>query len=177
MHIPLQSGSDPILKAMRRTYSRDQYLNSVDRVLSKFSDFSITSDIIVGFPGETDLDYKNTLDIVNRVKFSNLHVFPYSIRPGTSAAYLEQTVSPEIKASRVDSLLELADRKSRLYRQNMIGTIRSVLWEDNKKGKWIGLTDNYIRVKVTSEQDLHNRIDKVQITKDSNDYLSGSILQ
>ena len=59
----------------------------------------------------------------------------------------------------------------------MIGTIRPVLWEDNKKGKWIGLTDNYIRVKVTSEQDLHNRIDKVLITKDSNDYLSGSILQ
>ena len=177
MHIPLQSGSDPILKAMRRTYTRDQYLNSVDRVLSKFSDFSITSDIIVGFPGETDLDYENTLDIVNRVKFSNLHVFPYSVRPGTSAAYLEQTVSPEIKASRVDSLLELADRKSKLYRQNMIGTIRPVLWEDNKKGKWIGLTDNYIRVNVTSEQDLHNRIDKVLITKDSNDYLSGSILQ
>ncbi|MQG15651.1 MAG: tRNA (N(6)-L-threonylcarbamoyladenosine(37)-C(2))-methylthiotransferase MtaB [SAR202 cluster bacterium] len=176
MHIPLQSGSDETLKAMRRRYTRDQYLHSVDRVMSTFTDFSITTDIIVGFPGETDSGYKDTLDVVNRVDFSNLHVFPFSVRPGTSAAYLNEQISPEIKTSRVSELIELGNMKSRYYRQNMIGAVRPVLWEDKKKGEWQGLTDTYVRVAVKNDQNLHNSIDSVLITGSTKDYMQGMIV-
>tara|TARA_Y100000590_G_scaffold379187_1_gene446686 strand:+ start:12277 stop:13569 length:1293 start_codon:yes stop_codon:yes gene_type:complete len=176
MHIPLQSGSDETLKAMRRRYTRDQYLHSVDRVMSTFTDFSITTDIIVGFPGETDSGYKDTLDVVNRVDFSNLHVFPFSVRPGTSAAYLNEQISPDIKTSRVSELIELGNMKSRYYRQNMIGAVRPVLWEDKKKGEWQGLTDTYVRVAVKNDQNLHNSIDSVLITGSTKDYMQGMIV-
>ena len=176
MHIPLQSGSDETLKAMRRRYTRDQYLHSVDRVMATFTDFSITTDIIVGFPGETDSGYKDTLDVVNRVDFSNLHVFPFSVRPGTSAAYLNEQISPEIKTSRVSELIELGNMKSRYYRQNMIGAVRPVLWEDKKKGEWQGLTDTYVRVAVKNDQNLHNSIDSVLITGSTKDYMQGMIV-
>ena len=88
MHIPLQSGSDVILKNMRRRYTRIEYLNAIKAVKSKFSDFSLTTDIIVGFPGESKKDHLDTVDLVKNVEFSKLHVFPFSVRPGTTAAHL-----------------------------------------------------------------------------------------
>ena len=177
MHIPLQSGSDVILKNMRRRYTRIEYLNAIKAVKSKFSDFSLTTDIIVGFPGESKKDHLVTVDLVKNVEFSKLHVFPFSVRPGTTAAHLNNQVASSIKSFRVDELIRLGEEKSRSYRKQLIGTVRPVLWEDRKNGKWIGLTDNYVRVCLSDERDLYNKISPVMIEEESNGYLNCLLIE
>ena len=172
MHIPLQSGSDVILKNMRRRYTSIQYLDSIAKVKSKFSDLSVTTDIIVGFPGESKKDHLDTVDLVNDVDFSKLHVFPFSVRPGTTAAHLTDQIGSSVKSVRVDELIRLGDEKSRSHRKQLIGTIRPVLWEERKNRKWIGLTDNYVRVCLRDERDLYNTINQVLIEGESNGYLN-----
>ena len=172
MHIPLQSGSDVILKNMRRRYTSIQYLDSIAKVKSKFSDLSVTTDIIVGFPGESEKDHLDTVDLVNDVDFSKLHVFPFSVRPGTTAAHLTDQIGSSVKSVRVDELIRLGDEKSRSHRKQLIGTIRPVLWEERKNRKWIGLTDNYVRVCLRDERDLYNTINQVLIEGESNGYLN-----
>ena len=172
MHIPLQSGSDVILKTMRRRYTRIEYLNAIAAVKSKFSDFSLSTDIIVGFPGESKKDHLDTVDIVNNVDFSKLHVFPFSVRPGTTAAHLNDQVDSTIKSIRVNELISLGDEKSRSYRKQMIGTIRPVLWEERKNLGWEGLTDNYVRVCLDDERPLYNKITQVLIEEEFNGYLN-----
>jgi threonylcarbamoyladenosine tRNA methylthiotransferase MtaB len=172
MHIPLQSGSNRILKLMRRRYTRDEYLSSVEIVMSKFSEFSITTDIIVGFPEESGQDYEDTVDVVNRVGFSKLHVFPFSVRPGTTAAHLTDQIASSVKSVRVNELIRLGDEKSRAHQKQLIGKIRPVLWEGRKNRKWIGLTDTYVRVCLSDERDLYNTISRVLIEEESNGYLN-----
>lgn len=172
-HMPLQSGSDPILTRMRRRYTADEYRTTVERISKRIPHAGVTADVIVGFPGETDADFEATYSLCERIGFADIHAFPYSIRPGTSAAYFESQVSPQVKKERMDSLLELAKQQSKQFRQGRLGEVRPVLWEsqDVHKGNlyWTGLTDNYIRVRTQSERNLLNSITLAKLVRAGDD--------
>ncbi len=154
-HLPLQSGSDAILQAMRRRYTSGRYAEAVALIRNEVEHASITADVIVGFPSETDDDFDQTYQLCETVQFADMHVFPYSIRPGTSAAHSAEQVASGVKAIRARRLLDLAKRQSVEFRKNLIGSTRSVLWEtstqedaEDEVGQVTrsGLTEDYIRV-------------------------------
>ena len=161
-HVPLQSGSDAILKRMRRRYTAAEFLHAVHRIKRAVPGVAVTADVIVGFPGETDEDFRQTLDTCRAAELASVHVFPYSIRDGTSAAYFDDQIDPRIKSQRVRLLSETADRMAREFRKSFIGDTRPVLWERTTPSDggvaWTGLTDNYLRVRTTATADLANRI-------------------
>ena len=167
-HLPLQSGSDPVLKRMRRRYSARLYEETVAMIRARIPDASITTDVIVGFPGETDSDFRDTYALCERVGFASMHVFPYSKRPGTSAAHYGSQVAANIKSERVQSLLGLAEREAVRFREQFLGKERPVLWEEtrgiNGSTLWSGLTDNYIRVLGRSPEALANEVTLAKLT-------------
>ena len=143
-HIPLQSGSDRILKDMRRRYSSSEYLDIVFNIKDLMPEASITSDVIVGFPGESDSEFLQTIDVVEKAKLSNVHIFPYSKRPGTSAFYSKSHVQDHVIKERSKDLLSLVDKLSGVAKKSLIGKERSILWEG--KSKTSGLTEDYFKV-------------------------------
>ncbi len=167
-HMPLQSGSDSILRKMRRRYNSEEYEETVERIRSRIPGASITADVIVGFPGESDEDFRDTHELCERIGFMDMHVFPYSIRPGTSAAHYEDHVQPDAKSERMRALLELAKRQARQFRLSRIGANRRVLWESqgmrDSSMCWFGLTDDYIRVTTKSLRPLLNEVTLVILT-------------
>ncbi|MCY4529021.1 MAG: tRNA (N(6)-L-threonylcarbamoyladenosine(37)-C(2))-methylthiotransferase MtaB [Chloroflexi bacterium] len=157
-HLPLQSGSDAVLKRMRRRYDSRQFLEAVDGIRQAIPDAAITTDVIAGFPGETEREFEDTYRLCREVGFASMHVFPYSARPGTSAAHFRDDVPPQVKSERVGRFIELAQEQAARYRGRFLGTSRRVLWESHKAGEWVGLTDNYIRVAARSDRELTNEI-------------------
>ncbi len=157
-HLPLQSGSDAILKRMRRRYDSGRFLNAVDSIRKAVPEAAVTTDVIAGFPGETESDFEETYRLCEFVGFSTMHVFPYSARPGTSAAHFLDDVPPQVKSERVGWLIALSQKLGTNYRSRFVGTSRRVLWESRKAGKWVGLTDNYVRVTAHSDRELANEI-------------------
>ena len=161
-HVPLQSGSDPVLRAMRRRYTTGQFAATLELIRSRIPDAGITTDVIVGFPGEGDADFRDSRDFARRMAFSDMHVFPFSPRPGTSAAYLQDTTPPQVKKERTAEMLELASQGAAEFRSNQLGIVRPVLWESSSRNGagtvWQGLTDNYIRVKASTGRDLRDCI-------------------
>ena len=157
-HLPLQSGSDAVLKRMRRRYDSRQFLNAVDDIRRAIPDAAITTDVIAGFPGETESDFEVTYHLCREVGFASMHVFPYSARPGTSASHFRDDVPPQVKSERVGWLIALSKGQETDYRARFVGSARRVLWESCKAGKWVGLTDNYIRVTARSDRELANEI-------------------
>ena len=157
-HLPLQSGSDAVLKRMRRQYDSNRFRNAVDAVRKAVPNAAVTTDVIAGFPGETEGDFEQTYSLCREVGFSAMHVFPYSSRPGTSAAHFRDDVPPQVKSERVRRLIALSKEQGAEYRARFLGTSREVLWEFQKAGKWVGLTDNYIRVAAHSDLDLANKL-------------------
>ena len=157
-HLPLQSGSDAVLKRMRRRYDTRQFLDAVDSIRCAIPNAAVTTDVIAGFPGETESESEETYRLCREVEFSAMHVFPYSSRPGTSAAHFRDDIPPQVKSERVGRLIALSQKQGAIYRARFVGTNRQVLWESRKAGKWIGLTDNYIRVAAHSDRDLANKI-------------------
>jgi threonylcarbamoyladenosine tRNA methylthiotransferase MtaB len=147
-HVPLQSGSDTILKAMRRRYTTGRFAETVQMVRSLVPDSGITTDLIVGFPGEGPREFEESLAFASEMEFSDLHAFPYSRRPGTSAVYLEDHVPEPVKRERMQQVLELAHNSFISFRTNLLGSTRPVLWEGQEGvgGSQRGLTDNYVRV-------------------------------
>ena len=143
-HIPLQSGSDRILKDMRRRYSSSEYLDIVFNIKDLMPEASITSDVIVGFPGESDSEFLQTIDVVEKAKLSNVHIFPYSKRPGTTAFYSKSHVQDHVIKERSKGLLSLVDKLSDVAKKSLIGKERSILWEG--KSKTAGLTEDYFKV-------------------------------
>jgi threonylcarbamoyladenosine tRNA methylthiotransferase MtaB len=174
-HMPLQSGSDPILKRMRRRYSAAQYERAVEQVRASVPGASITADVIAGFPGETPDDYQRTYELAQRVGFASMHVFPFSSRPGTSAAHFDDDVTPEEKSTRVARLIELGERTGSAFRDELLGTARPVLWEQRRGEAWTGLTDNYVRVLVDSQDDLFNQIVPTRLVGRSGETLQGEL--
>lgn len=167
-HIPLQSASDRILKMMRRRYTNSQYSNSINKIRNKIQDASITTDVIVGFPQETKEEFEETYNMCDQVGFTDVHVFPYSERPGTSAVYFGNKVDAIEKTSRVRRLLNKCETHSSEYRKKFLGTARPVLWERQTylSGvvRWQGLTDNYLKVITDDPKDLGNQITFVNLS-------------
>ena len=170
-HVPLQSGSDTILKAMRRRYNTDQFHRAVDLIRATVSDASITTDIIVGFPGEDASAHVESLAFAEAMEFADIHVFPYSRRPGTTADHLPGQAPPDEKRARVAEMNSTATTAFTNYRNSVVGHVRPVLWEtgrpqsDGSAVRWSGLTDHYVRVHTDVERDLANSITDARLVE------------
>ena len=164
-HLALQSGSDAVLSRMRRRYTAAEYLDAVRRIRDAVPDASLTTDVIAGFPGETGPDFEQTHALCERVGFAAMHVFPFSVRPGTSAAHYGDRVAEDVKRGRTNALLDLSELLASDFRRGLVGSVRPVLWEsrDDSSGRWTGLTDTYVRVSCRSERPLANEITKARL--------------
>ena len=175
-HIPLQSGSDQVLRRMRRRYGTEQFRAALDRVRSDYPDAGVTTDFIVGFPGESNEDFRCSRNFAARMRFSDIHVFPYSPRPGTSAFHFGEQVAETVKRQRMAEMLALSAESRLAFRESQLGTVRPVLWEHSSRaGHWTGLTDNYLRVKTTCESDIGNRITDARLTDMEGDWVLAEV--
>ncbi len=168
-HIPLQSGSDNVLRRMRRRYTTAQFSHLVDKLRALFTeDVGITTDIMVGFPGESNDDFGTSLRFVKKIAFSQLHVFRYSPRKGTPAATYDAQVPPEVSAERSRAMIQLGEELSAVFRRRMLGKDKDVLVEDSTEGEkqqLAGFTDNYLRVLVDAPVSTINHILRVKLTR------------
>jgi threonylcarbamoyladenosine tRNA methylthiotransferase MtaB len=162
-HLSLQSGSDTVLKRMGRRYNTADYKRAVDLIREAVPGVAITTDIIVGFPGESDAEFQESYDFARQTQFARIHVFPYSPRPGTQAALMPQQVGERVKQERSRRMLALGRASVRNFRRKFVGETVMVLWEQQNCGVWSGLTDNYIRVFTQSDKDLTNKIMLVKL--------------
>ena len=166
VHLSLQSGCDSVLRRMRRPYTTTQFARAVERVRAKIPDVGITTDVIVGFPGETDAEFEASLHFVEQMQFSRVHVFPYSRRAGTAAATFPNQIPDTVKHTRAQQMQAVAEASQRAFAQRFIGRELIVLWESNDEGRttvWSGYSDNYIRVVATSARNLHNRLTRALV--------------
>lgn len=170
MHVPLQSGSENILKAMNRKYTIEEYKNIINKLRNIRSDMNVTTDLIVGFPGETDEDFLETLNNLKDIKFSKIHTFPYSMRNGTKASTMKQ-VNDTVKKMRVNQILTLSDELEIEYNKKFIGSTMSVLVEDGKSG----FTSNYIKVLLDKEMP-HNEFVECLITDIDGLFVKGKVI-
>ena len=157
-HVPLQSGSNKILRAMRRRYDRSLYGSRVELIKSLNPDACIGADVIVGFPGETNDDFLDTYNFIKDQDISYLHVFTYSEREGTDAIHHRNHVPKDERSERSKMLHILSDKKRRAFNESFVGSKRDVLYENNKNGFIYGHSDNYIRVKVKAPSDIINTV-------------------
>lgn len=165
LHLPLQSGSDSILSRMKRRYTAGDFVRMVESARAVIPKIAITTDVIVGFPGEAETDFRATQQLVEAIQFSKVHIFPYSSRLGTEAEKFPNQVAPPLKQERVRRLAESARQGEVAFREQFIDRTVHVLWENRKNnGQWSGLTDHYVRVFTDSHIDLHNRITPVYTT-------------
>ena len=165
-HIPLQSGSDRLLKLMRRKYERALYAERVSQIKSIRPDACIGVDVIVGFPGETDEDFMDSVNFLKNLDISYLHVFTYSERANTGAPKLGEKVPMEVRRERSKQLHLLSDRKKRQFYTENIGTERTVLFEhEEDEGIMYGFTENYVKVKFPYQQELTNTFQKIRLTE------------
>ena len=174
-HVPLQSGSDKILGAMRRRYKRDLYVNRVTRIKQTIADACIGVDVIVGFPGETEKDFLDTYNFLNELDISYLHVFTYSERPNTDAIEMSEIISKEIRRERSKMLHILSDKKRRFFHDQFISKYRPVLFESMKNGKLSGHTDNYIQVQMEGGSELINSIHSIKLVDNHGTVVDGKL--
>ncbi len=173
-HISLQSGSDGVLKRMNRHYTVREYTEKVE-LLRRLADTAVTTDVIAGFPGETELEFEESYDFCRNLQFSRLHVFPYSPRQGTIAAGLPDQISPSIKKARSQKMLDLAEVSRLAFNRRFIGRTMEVLFEQPSGEFWTGLTGNYLRVNVRSQADLTNHLVQVKLLELQGDVLRGEV--
>ena len=165
-HIPLQSGSNDILKLMKRRYLREVYIDRVTQIKEVMPHACIGVDVIVGFPGETDEHFLETYHFLNELPISYLHVFTYSERDNTEAAAMEDVVPANVRAKRSKMLRGLSVKKRRAFYESQLGTERTVLFEvENKEGYIHGFTENYVKVKAPWNPELANTLHKIQLTQ------------
>jgi threonylcarbamoyladenosine tRNA methylthiotransferase MtaB len=174
-HLSLQSGSDAVLKRMKRRYTVSDYKRAVKLIRESVPDVAITTDVIVGFPGETDAEFNETCEFCRQARFARIHVFPYSPRPGTLAATMPHQVPEKVKKERSQQMLALAKESARDFQRLYSGRTLEVLWEQKTNGVWSGLTGNYIKVHTRSSDDLTNRLLPVKIVKIYRDGVWGEI--
>ena len=173
LHLPLQSGSDGILRRMGRRYTAAEFADLVEAARAIIPGVAITTDIIVGFPGETDAHLAESLAFVERVGFARGHVFPYSARPGTPAASLPDHVPPSEKQARAARMRFVVRHAAAQFQEQFIDQTVEVLWENRRNGLWRGLTDNYLRVLARSDKDLAQRITPVRLVTLTDDGFHG----
>lgn len=171
-HVPLQSGSNDILKKMKRRYMKELYVDRVSKIKEVMPHACIGVDVIVGFPGETDEHYLETYNFLNELDISYLHVFTYSERDNTEAAEMDGVVPKNIRSKRSKMLRGLSAKKRRAFYEKQIGTTRTVLFEgENKEGYIHGFTENYVKVKTPWNPELVNTLHKVELIKIDEDGL------
>ncbi len=176
-HIPLQSGSDNVLKLMQRRYNSSYYEDLIYRAKEIVPDLGIGVDVIVGTPGETEKDFQTTYEFLERLPISYLHVFTYSERPGTKALEIEGKVPVEERKRRNKILRELSERKRKAFYNSMFGKETTVLFEEqNKDGFLKGFSDNYVRVQIPAQKNFVNQFVNVQITDSDENICSGKVL-
>lgn len=170
LHIPIQSGSDTVLKRMRRKYTMEFFAERITRLKEALPGLAVTSDVIVGFPGETEEEFMETYNFIKEHKFSELHVFPYSKRTGTPAARMDDQIDEDVKNERVHRLIALSDQLAKEYASNYEGEVVEVIPEEKYKESggedlYVGYTDNYLKVVFPATESMVGQIVKVKITK------------
>lgn len=167
LHIPLQSGSETVLKRMNRKYDKSQFLSTINKLREARKDIALTTDVIVGFPGETDEEFLETKSFINECEFNMLHVFPYSSRKGTKAASLPNQVNSTIKKERVKDLISLSNKLWDKYTNLFLDKDIEVLFEryDTKNKRYVGHTGNYIEFSIESKENLIGKFVKVKYKK------------
>ncbi|MCM3765335.1 tRNA (N(6)-L-threonylcarbamoyladenosine(37)-C(2))-methylthiotransferase MtaB [Neobacillus niacini] len=182
LHIPIQSGSNTVLKRMRRKYTMEFFAERLERLKEVLPGLAVTSDVIVGFPGETEEEFMETYNFINEHKFSELHVFPYSKRTGTPAARMDDQVDEDVKNERVHRLITLSDQLAKEYASKFEGEVLEVIPEEEFKesetpGLYVGYTDNYLKVVFPASGDMVGKIVKVKITKAGYPYNEGQFVR
>lgn len=176
-HLSLQSGCDETLKRMKRRYTTEEYKAIVDRLRAAIPNVSITTDVIVGFPGETNEEFDKTYEFLKDIELTHMHVFKYSPRKGTPAATMENQVNPSTKHDRSEKLLQLNEENFNKFGQKMLDKEFNVLFEQKVgDNKYEGLTENYVKVIVESDNDISEQILKVKIKDVKNEFLEGILV-
>ena len=176
-HLSLQSGSDSVLMRMKRLYSTAEYQQAVSLIRTMVPDVAVTTDIIAGFPGETDAEFEESLNFCRQMGFARIHVFPYSPRPGTEAAASSVQVIDKVKKQRNQNLLALAEECALEFREWFSGRTMPVLWEQESDGLWSGHIDNYIKVYTKSDADVTNQLLSTRLTEIWGDGVWGEIIE
>lgn len=181
LHIPLQSGSDTVLKRMRRKYTMEFFADRLNRLKKALPGLAVTSDVIVGFPGETEEEFMETYNFIKEHRFSELHVFPYSKRTGTPAARMDGQVDEEVKNDRVHKLIALSDQLAKEYasefENEVLEVIPEELFKEGDTGLYSGYTDNYLKVVFPATEEMVGKIVKVKITKAGYPYNEGQFVR
>ena len=175
-HLSMQSGCDTVLARMNRKYDSNRYYKSVTFLHEAYDRPAVTTDLIVGFPGETEEEFQQTLDFIQKCAFSAMHIFPYSKRPGTPAAKLPGQVRNAVKEERAHRAAQIARTMQDTYLDSWVGETVPVLFEEEREGLWRGHTTRYCEVEVQSVQPLHNQLRQVQITGHAGGALQGVLV-
>ena len=177
LHIPIQSGSDTVLKRMRRKYTMEFFERRITELKEMMPNIALTSDVIVGFPGETEEEFMETYNFIEKHHFSELHVFPYSMRTGTPAARMTDQVDETIKNERVQRLIDLSNRLATEYAEQFKDDVLEVIPEEMKDGKIVGHSDNYIKVAIEGDESLIGELVKVKITEPGYPISKGEVVK
>ena len=177
LHIPIQSGSDTVLKRMRRKYTMEFFERRITELKEMMPNIALTSDVIVGFPGETEEEFMETYNFIEKHHFSELHVFPYSMRTGTPAARMTDQVDETIKNERVQRLIDLSNRLATEYAEQFKDDVLEVIPEETKDGKIVGHSDNYIKVAIEGDESLIGELVKVKITEPGYPISKGEVVK
>ena len=175
-HLSLQSGCDTVLARMKRKYDTARYYESVELLRRHFPGCAITTDMIVAFPGETEEEFRQSLDFIRKCAFADMHIFPYSRRPGTPADKMPGQLPNAVKEERSRTAIAVAREMSLAYRRSLVGSVHPVLFEEPEDGFFTGHAPNYVKVYVQGE-DLHNQIRNVKLLEPYRDGVLGEIMQ
>jgi threonylcarbamoyladenosine tRNA methylthiotransferase MtaB len=175
-HLSLQSGCTKTLERMNRRYTANDFEEITKRIRNTYDDSILTTDVIVGFPGETDEEFNETYEFLKKIKFYKMHIFKFSVRKGTKAEKMENQISPEVKESRSKILLELSNKNENEYLQGYKGKEVSVLIEEKEGDFNKGHTANYLMLKIKSDEDFSNQMKNVKIIDVENLELIGKII-
>ena len=163
-HLSMQSGCDTVLARMKRKYDTARYLESVELLYKYFPDCAVTTDMIVAFPGETEEEFQESLSFIRKCRFADMHIFPYSRRPGTPADKMPGQLNNDVKEDRSRRAIAVAEEMNRAYREAMIGTTQEILFEEIQDGYFVGHAPNYMKIYMKG-QDLHNEVRTVLVEK------------
>jgi threonylcarbamoyladenosine tRNA methylthiotransferase MtaB len=178
LHAPLQAGCDETLRRMGRRTTTAEFASLIKAAREAIPDLAVTTDVIVGFPGEEEAAFRASYDFVATTEFARVHVFPYSPRPGTPAVRLSNQIPRAVRSARAQEMRGLAARQALRFRQQFVAREMAVLWEQRRAdGLWTGLTDNYLRVVTPGHGDWHNRLTLTRLCAVQNDCLVGEVIE
>lgn len=176
LHIPLQHGSDRILNLMNRPYNSIQFLKGIEKIFKLYPDIAIGTDVIVGFPSEDEEDFKKTLQLIEKIEFSYLHVFPYSKRPFTKASQMSEHIPENVKKERANYLIKIGKIKKSEYIKKFLGSELEVIFENKKNGFFSGTSDNYIKCFTDNKELITGNISKVIVNHTNGEHAFVSLI-